>query len=153
VGQNIATNCLAEDGSLFSPGRSIWTLALSEVLVGRVGAEEPGTGGFVEKLKAQLVGVEPDGIQLAAELLFVQLLVESDVKGGLKLEHIEAILALAPGHATVPDQLKVALDSGGVASYGAGKAFRDAYLKFLLRFLTNWKELDDGERETAVGDA
>jgi hypothetical protein len=152
VGQDIATSCLREDGSLFSPGRPIWTLGLSELLEGRVGAEEPSTGTFIEKLKAQLVGVEPDGIQLAAELLFVQLLAEGDVNAELKLEHIDGILALAPGHATVPDPLKEALGSGGVASYGAGKAFRDAYLRFLVRFLTSWKEQDGSVQEQALSD-
>ncbi len=152
VAQQLVTSCLREDGSLFTPGRAIWTQELAESLDGHVGDPATGSGTFVEKLKAQLASAEPDGVQLGAEILFLQLLAEDDVKGELKLEHVDTILGLVPGHASVPPELQDALNSGGVASYGAGKAFRDAYVRFLLRFLIGWKELDEAEQERALAD-
>lgn len=152
VAQQLVESCLREDDSLFTPGREIWTLELAEALEGHVGEPDTGAGTFIEKLETQLAGVEPDAIQLAAEILFVQLLAEDDVKGERKLEHLNKILALAPGHAAIPANLKVALNAGGVASYGAGKAFRDAYMRFLLRLLAGWKQLDPGERVRTLDD-
>lgn len=152
VAQQFAEACLREDGSLFTPDREIWTAETAELLVGVVGDPDRGTGSFIEKLESQLLGLRADAIQLAAETLFIQLLCEDDVKAERKLDHLERILALAPGHADLPTSLKAALGAGGVASYGAGKAFRDAYMRFLFRFVASWKQMEVDERDRTLGD-
>jgi 5-methylcytosine-specific restriction enzyme B len=139
--------CLRGDGSLFSGDQAIWTLDFAQALDGRVGAPIEGEGTFVEKLERQLGGLEPDSVQLAAELFYVQLLAESDTSGDTKTEQINRILGLAPGTAPMPDELVKALHAGGVAAYGAGKSWRDAYMRFLVRFLIAWKSLDAEEAE------
>ncbi len=151
VASRLVETCLRRDGSLFSSERTIWTLDLAETLEGTVGAPIEGKGSFVDKLERQLEGLEADSVQLAAELLYVQLLAESDTSGDTKVEHINRVLGVAPGTSSVPDELVNALHAGGVAAYGAGKSWRDAYMRFLVRFVIAWKSLDaeDVERRLA----
>ena len=76
--QQLLERCLRRDGSLFdgSPDRRIWTLERAAELDGRVGARDESKGSFISKLDGQLKGLDPDSIQLAAELLYVELLGE-----------------------------------------------------------------------------
>lgn len=147
VASRFVETCLQQDGSLFSTERSVWTLDLAQALDGKVGAPIEGKGSFVEKLERQLEGVEADAVQLAAELLYFQLLAESDTSGDTKATHINRILSVAPGSSPVPDELEKALHAGGVAAYGAGKRWRDAYMRFLVQFAIEWKSLDATEAE------
>jgi hypothetical protein len=147
VASRLVERCLRHDRSLFSADQAVWTLDLAQALDGRVGAPIEGKGTFVEKLERQLEGLESDSVQLAAELFYVQLLSESDTSGDTKGEQINRILGLAPGTTPMPDELAKALYAGGVASYGAGKSWRDAYMRFLVRFLIAWKSLDTEEAE------
>src|SRR4051794_40429538 len=96
VAESWFADCLQNDGSLFTPAREIWTLELAEALDGHIGTPDTGTGTFVDKLVDQLRGVEQDAVQLAAEMLFVELLGENDTNGDLKLDHVEKVLALLP---------------------------------------------------------
>ena len=146
VASRLVQSCLRQDGSLFSAERSVWTLDLAEVLGGKVGAPIEGKGSFVDKLERQLEGLEADSVQLAAELLYVQLLAESDTSGDTKVEHINRVLGVAPGTSPVPDELVNALHAG-VAAYGTSKSWRDAYMRFLVRFVIAWKSLDAEEVE------
>jgi hypothetical protein len=143
VASRLVERCLRHDRSLFSADQAVWTLDLAQALDGRVGIEEKGT--FVEKLERQLEGLEADSVQLAAELFYVQLLAESDTSGDTKAKQINRILGLAPGATPMPDELVKALYAGGVAGYGAGKRWRGAYMRFLVRFLIAWKSLDAEE--------
>ena len=143
---------LSRDGSLFSDDASIWTLKLAEMLDGRVGARDPSEGTFISKLEGQLDGLEPDAVQLAAELLYVELLGENDTGGPKKEEHVDHVLGLVAGTVAMPEELRRALHTGGVASYGAGKSLRDAFMRFLVRMVVAWKSLDPDERDRRLAD-
>lgn len=151
--QRLVERCLHQDGALFSESgdRSIWTLELAQVLDGRVGAPDESEGNFISKLDRQLSGLEPDAIQLAAELLYVELLGENDTGGGKKEEHVDHVLGLVDGTTAMPQELREALHAGGVASYGSGKMHRDAFMRFLVRLVIEWKSLEPDEQERLLG--
>ncbi|HXV57726.1 MAG TPA: hypothetical protein VD704_07655, partial [Gaiellaceae bacterium] len=84
AGQRFLAECLRQDGSLFTPGRPVWTPEGAGDIVGRVGPPEQGKATFWQKLERQLDGAAPDVIQLAAEAVFVQYLGEDDTYGHTK---------------------------------------------------------------------
>ena len=86
--------------------------------------------------------LQPDAIQLCAELLLVQLLGENDTGGARKAEHVEAVLELLPRPLALPPEFRAALDVGGTASYGMGKTGRDAYMRFVIRLFGSVKQRD-----------
>jgi hypothetical protein len=111
-----ADRCLVRDDSLFTPGRPVATLEHAEALQATVGVEDLSEGTFAGKLVKQLDGLQPDAIQLCAELLFVQLLGEYDTGGAKKAENVETVLALLPRPPEVAPELWAALDARGAAS-------------------------------------
>src|SRR3954451_22310613 len=147
-----ADRCLVRDDSLFTPGRPVATLEHAEALQATVGVEDLSKGTFAGKLVKQLDGVQPDAIQLCAELLFVQLLGENDTGGAKKAENVETVLALIPGRAALATELRAALGAGGTASYGVGKQRRDAYMRFLIRLFVTLKQRDTDSRNEVLGD-
>jgi hypothetical protein len=142
--------CLVRDDSLFAPGSAIWTPAHLHAAAERVGAEDLGSGSFIEKLAGQLDGLEPGEVQVGAELLFVLLLPELDTGGAKKREHVSRVLAMLPTPVALPPEVDRALDSGGVANFAAGKAHRDAGLRFLARLSTRLKAMPEHERRSIL---
>ncbi len=147
-----AERCLLRDDSLFTPGRPVATLEHAEALQATVGVEDLSEGTFASKLVRQLDGVQPDAIQLCAELLLMQLLGENDTGGAKKAEHVEAVLALLPRPPALSQELRAALYAGGTASYGVGKNRRDAYMRFLIRLFVIVKQRDENERAALLRD-
>ncbi len=124
----------------------MWTLGAASELDGRVGARDESKGSFIAKLDRQLAGLDADSIQLAAELLYFELLGEADTGGDKKAEHVTRVLGLVEGTTAIPADLLQALHARGVATFGAGKNFRDAYMRFLVRFVMAWKSHDPDEQ-------
>lgn len=152
AGAALKQRCLIEDDSLFAPGSGVWTPAHMNAVAERAGIGSAAGGSFTEKLATQLEGLRPEELQLAAELLFVLLLPESDTSGAKKREHIGRILELLPTAIALPRELDAALDAGGVAAFAAGKAHRDAGLRFLARLFARVKERPRQERRVLLGD-
>ncbi|MDQ3662111.1 MAG: AAA family ATPase [Actinomycetota bacterium] len=147
--QLVLDRCLRRDGSLFSEStdREVWTFDRAAELDGRVGAPDTSKGNFIEKLDGQLDGLDRDAIQLAAELFYVELLGEGDTGGEKKEEHVNYVLGLVDGTTPIPEDLLEALYARGVATFGAGKNFRDAFMRFLVQFLIAWKSRDPADQE------
>ena len=80
-----------------------------------------GADDFITKLRGQLDRSSVSTVQLAAELLFIHLLIaRSDtVSGRRKREIVQSVLGFTDGTASLPVDLAVALDSGLVRP-GAG---------------------------------
>jgi 5-methylcytosine-specific restriction enzyme B len=152
-GGRVREACLLRNDSLFTSGRPVATFEHAEALQATVGGADHSKGTFAGKLVRQLDGVEPDAIQLCAELLFVELLGEADTGGAKKAEHIETVLALLPRPLALPPEFRAALGVGGVASYGVGKNRRDAYMRFLIRLLVTFKQGGEHERAALLRDA
>jgi MoxR-like ATPase len=150
--QRIVDEGLRRDGSLFTPGSQIWTEALVVELDSAVSAVDRSEGTFGDKLAAQLRPLSPSAVQLAAELLYVALLPESDTGSARKEEHVIGVLSLLTPPAPLPNELAQALPFG-IATFGqGGRNVRDASLRYLTSFLLAWKRLDDDARQEALGD-
>src|SRR4051812_28508519 len=138
--------CLIADGALFTAGE-IWSDEHLSTLQTTLGAELFGEGTFLEKLRRQLEPHPPEVRQLGIEIVYVEHLGESDTSVAKKQGNLQALLDLLPAGVTVPAELWEILD-GGIASYGPGKSYRDAYVRFLLKFARATKEeVRDGQGE------
>ncbi|WP_328617100.1 hypothetical protein OHS18_12630 [Amycolatopsis sp. NBC_00355] len=89
--------CLLDDLGLFNDNR-VSTLGNIEVLV-RDFVQQPdlGEGTFLSKLRGQLTAAPPGAVQLAAELLYVHLLIarSSTIGGAKKLQQVRTVLGFA----------------------------------------------------------
>ena len=131
--------CLGRDGALFSEG-VVWSDENLGTLQTTLGAEMLGSGTFFEKLRAQLASHPPVVRQLGVEIVYVEYLGELDTNGATKQRNLGALLDVLPDGVTMPDQLREILD-GGIASFGPGKRYRDAYVRFLLKLARRAKRL------------
>jgi hypothetical protein len=147
----LVDRCLRSDGSLFTPTIIAWTLANAEDLHRRV-VEQPdfeSGGGFIEKLKLQLQGAEPNVVQLAAEVLYLHL-ASQDFSPATKRQYVHDLLAENGLPTELPPDASEALETG-IADYGAALAFRYWQYSFLIRFVVAWKQLESQERERLLG--
>jgi hypothetical protein len=117
-------------GSLFTPnGATIWTQANLVTVEGRVGLADVRGESFVDRLEAQLTGLDPGTIQVGAEVPFVQMIGEADTRGENARQHLPQILRRLPEPLALPEPLY----SGGVAGFAAGKARLDAHVRVIAR--------------------
>ena len=151
--QLLIQRCLLRDGSLFreNGAQEIWNLANAEDLQARIGPPDTRPGNFIGKFTEQLAGASSDVIQLSAEMLYVEQLGEGDVGGEKKEENVNAILSLSEETTPIPEDLRDVLFVRGVATYGAGKNSRDAFMRLLANLLVGLKSLDSSEAESLVG--
>lgn len=141
AGRRLADEGLGSDGSLFTPGRTIWTSAVIAELEPALAVVDTSSRGFGDKLHEQLRLLAPAAIQLAAEFLYVAMLGEGDTGAAKKREHVEGVLSLLPEPVQIPDDLAAAL-AYGIATYGqGGRNRRDAFLRYLGSFVEAWKAL------------
>jgi MoxR-like ATPase len=130
--------CLVGNGALFSAGQ-LWGDEYLSMLQTTLGAELIGEGTFGEKLRTQLEPHPPEVRQLGVEIVYVEHLGERDTGVATKHRNLEALFDLLPDGVTVPADLWEILD-GGIASYGPGKQYRDAYVRFVLKLARAAKE-------------
>lgn len=140
--------CLIEDGSLFSSDRrAVWTAEHLAELERTFATEIHGAGTFIQKLRTQIVTHPPAVRQLGVEIAYLQLLCERDTAAAKKRENLAVFDDLLDVGADIPGELLEILE-GGVASYGPGKAYRDAYVRLILRLGKASKEARDrGQRK------
>ena len=81
--------CLIDDGSLFAPGRSLWTSDGADALQ-RAFVERPDDGDddFMTKLERQMADAGAPAQQLMAELLWALLLFPSNISAEVKRAHV-----------------------------------------------------------------
>lgn len=145
--------CLRTDGSLFTPGQPIWSLNhindFSERFVDR---PDESDDSFDVKFQRQLADAPPETIQLAAETMYVHLLISVQLKGETKRELIARVLSWADLPPALPPRLAAALDDGIL---NAGQSFlrhRPFLLAFLVRFGLRFKGLDGDTRRLTLED-
>lgn len=134
--------CLERPTSLFTPSSSIWTPETAEDLYERfVGQPDFGSDRFEVKLSRQLDAAPDATIQLAAELLYVHLLMPRNFSLERKTDLIQTVLAWAKAPVPIPDDLRNALEPG-IAKVGvAYNTYRPWQITFLLEFLRFWGKL------------
>jgi hypothetical protein len=143
--------CLRHEGSLFTPGRTIWAPGPVEDLYERfVGSPDESKGvDFTRKLVGQLAGAPAGVFQLAAEMYYV-LLVPQHTDGGGRRAAVEAVLNASPAPVAIPTEL--ADLQGGIASYGAALTQRFNQYVFLCEFARAWVSREPADREELLND-
>jgi hypothetical protein len=144
--------CLRVDGSLFTD-RRIWTVEALQSIDTRISLADIGSGSWLDKLEVQVEVLGADEILLAAEMVFVLLLPQSDTGANTKREQLGRVLALLPDAPVVPERLDAAFDGGGVANFSTAKSWTPALLHFIIRLAIRLKELTEPERDAVLSDA
>lgn len=144
---------LVTDGSLFTPGRAVWSLAAIEDLHRRFNLQpDTSSDRFDVKLRRQLNGAADSTIQFTAEALYIHLLIVDDIGGTAKRRLLSAVLSWMREPVPVPPELDEALDHGFVGGGLAFKTLRPSQLRFLVEFARLWKGLTDDSRRGALAD-
>ncbi len=93
VAERFVEEALEKNGSLFTPGKVIWSAENIEDLYERFeGNPGDAPDGFEDRLRRQLGGVPPEARQLAAELLYIYLTFPSKFGGDKKRRIIHGVL-------------------------------------------------------------
>ena len=144
---------LRTGASLFDPHRMVWTPEdVADLRHRLVEGFDDSPRTFSEKLADQLDGASQDVYLLAAEILYIHLLVLTNVSIEKKLENIDGVGALAPEPFTVPDGLKEPLDLG-LVNGGVGFNTNRYYLiEFLIEFAGHWSNLAEQEQAQLLRD-
>ena len=145
---------LRNDGSLFTPGREIWSSEnIAQLRECFLEWEEDGLGGnFDAKLERQLAGLAeraPDANQLMAEVLYIHQLILFGV--GNKQERIERVLGWPLDREEVPAGLAEGLNAAFI-NMGAGMTNMAYQVGTIIEFVEQWKKLDASEREDLLAD-
>jgi len=144
---------LAAPDSIFTPGVAIWSASvLDDLHAYFVQKPDESSDRFEVKLQRQLAGAPPQTQQLAAECLYVYLLVPLNINGATKRALLQRVMAWSPVPVVIPEVLDAALDPG-IATVGtAYHTYRPFLLWYLIEFARHWRALSDDVRATALSD-
>ena len=146
---------LRSDDSLFTPGTPIWSLTnLDDFYKRFVLQPDESSKPFEAKFKQQLSGAPDQTIQLAAETLYLHFLAASrqTIGGPKKREVINLVLSWTGSLIHIPEDLGAALDNGPLNPGLAFKTYRHRQLWLIVKFIRQWKQLDDVVRNEARSD-
>ena len=140
--------CLLRDGSVFTPGKSLWTSSLVEEVF-HAFVDHPDYSGddFMTKLKRQLGAASAPAQQLTAEMLWALLLFPSNMKARTKRQQITELWGLSgeqlqAGHQLLRDDVLVGIGSGGPGFNN----YRPNELEFLIQLTRDLKRRTTSER-------
>ena len=146
-------HALRTDGSLFTPGQSIWSSRWLGELHQRFlnHPDEPGAS-FEDKLQAQLKDSPPEVYQLMGEALYFHFLIVSTKDSTREQQVINRALSWSPSPVSIPPDLIASL-TPGIANPGqnfhSGRPFQ---VGFLIEFIERWKEKGVDEQQMLLGD-
>ena len=141
---------LRTDGSLFTPGKAIWTRGLlAELHIRFLDQPDEGEGDFFEKLEGQLSGSTSEIYQLMGEVMYVYFLILA--RAGDKQERIERVLGWSPTQVEIPSDLIDGLQSQFI-DFGVGRTRMPWQVGTLIESIEQWKELEPDERERKLKD-
>ena len=147
---------LQEGGSVFAPGRAIWSKEpVQELRSVFVDAPDPEAGNFVDKLKVQMAKVSDDARLLMAELVCWQLLPISSKTIGerAKKERVQTLLGFMDHPVQIPAELVAAFKAG---SFNPGLAMNNNIyfaMVLIIELLESWLGKSAAEKELLLGDA
>lgn len=152
--QEWAERCLVADGSVFSDELRLWRPELLDELDQRfVRNLDAGEGNFLEKLQEQLSGGSSECRQLMAELLWLLMLFQSNIRPEKKRENVSEVWSWSG--TPLPDNLPMLADAviGGLGSAGtAYNTQRWRELAFLIEALRDFKRREVPDRKALLGD-
>lgn len=140
---------LQSDGSLFTPGKEIWSgELLTQVRRNVLDNLDTGKGSFWKKLHKQLksAGSPPEAYQLMAEALYVYYIAIIDVTYPTKANNIRRVLWWSDQPSEYPDYLGKSLSSG-ISRFGESKNRIRFNVSFLIEFAEKWKQQEHGIRD------
>ena len=146
-------HALRTDGSLFTPGQSIWSSRWLGELHQRFlnQPDEPGAS-FEDKLQAQLKDSPPEVYQLMGEALYFYFLIVATKNSTREQQVINRVLSWSPSPVSIPPDLIAGL-TPGIADPGrdfhSGRPFQ---VGFLIEFIERWKEKGVDEQQMLLGD-
>ena len=144
---------LRTDGSLFTPGRPIWSGRWLSELRGRF-LDRPDVwnrrprSDFFGKLEWLLADSPAEVYQLMGEVLYVSYLIvwESAIGGGRKRERIEQVLGWSSTPVAIPDDCVDSLTPGFVNPGPFFNSNLGLQLGYLIELVDQWKERGPDER-------
>jgi len=143
----------AQDGSVLTPGRAIWTKAVFDELYGAfVERPDEGSRSFDEKLRDQLALCSDDAKQLMAELLAFHLLITRTITGAKKAKIVNGVLGWMRQPPSLPPALIEAFDLGFINPGTYYNTGRPVQLQYLITAGRMWKALPTAERDAALAD-
>ena len=146
-------SALRSDGSLFTPGKKIWTPeGLAKLRTQFLDQPDESNVGFYDKLERQLAGSPPEVYQLMAEVLFVHFLISGNMKGDTKRASINQVLGWSSDPVSIPQPLANSLDIWFM-NIGAGTANRPFQVGTQIEVVEQWKQLQPEERTRILEDA
>ena len=147
------SRALRTDDSLFTPGKSIWTLDhLAEIRQRFLEQPEAEGSGFHAKVVEQLQGSPPEIYQLMGEAVYFHFLIVSTNNSASEEQVINTILESSPAAVTVPENLIAALTPGIAGSGPYFHSTRPFQVGVVLEFVEQWKELAVTEQERLLAD-
>ncbi len=140
------------DDSLFTPGEPIWSQSSLEDFYNRfVLQEDESSDSFEVKFNRLLAGAPPQTIQLAAEILYVHLLLPvPQAVGGRRKRELVSGQRWADSPIAIPEDLDEVLDFGIVHPGRAFGSNRNRQISLIGQFLRKWKRLSDDEQDEAL---
>ena len=149
VAQTWVEQALRTDGSLFTPGKSIWSSEwLGELHQRFLNHPDESSASFLDKLQAQLDGCQPEVYQLMGEALFFHFLIVSTKNSAHEQRVIDRVLGWSRSPVSIPPDLVVGLTPGVVnpgQNFHSGRPFQ---IGFLIEFVERWKEMGlDGQHQ------
>lgn len=148
-------DAFVEGDSLTEPGTAAWTAEAAEDLFTRfIDNPDEGSGGFVEKLPAQLADAPRSTVILLADLVTLYMLGPRDTGGRAKRQVLAPVLALAPGAVSpdIPQDIATAFDCGLFKGGMSFKSSRYWQVAFLVRAAKQMTLLPEAERRRFVTD-
>ena len=152
---------LQDNGSLFTPGKAIWTSKnLRELRQCFLDQPDIQGNGFHDKLKKQLAGRSPEVCQLMSEALYVHYLSVWGMKVDNKKDRIGDVLSFwkqGDDHADLPERVNIPPELGdalqpGLINIGQGAALIDSQLATLIEFTEQWKEKEQDDHQILLND-
>ena len=146
---------LRNDDSLFTPGMPVWSRSNLDDFYNRfVLQPDESSDSFEVKFERQLSGAPSETLQLAAEILYVHLLlpIRQATGGSKKRELVNLILSWSESPAPIPEYLAEVLDDGLVHPGSVFNTARYAQLSLIGQFVRNWKQLSGQGQDEALRD-
>lgn len=138
--------------SLFTPGRAIWTPEnLNDLYRRFVQNPDESKSSFIDKLKRQLAGAPSETHQLAAELVYAQLLTPLNMGAKAKCLLVDTVRSWSPVQMPFPEDLRRALDRGLVSDQSFLQ-HRPFHLWYLIEVLRKWNSLPADDRTRLLKD-
>ncbi len=146
---------LKDDGSLFTPGKAIWSLQLLKRLREMfLDSPDVGDGNFFTVLEKQLEGGAPQVYQLMGEALYAHFLIiwKDAMKPDTKKNNVERVLGWGAPVKAIPDGLVGGLTPGIARPGIAFSTWRRAQVGCLIEFVEQWKEKKSSDRDRLLRD-